>query len=149
MGSGGGCALAAWASTVWSLCEGRLGDNKSTYWRHSFRMCLLKMWSYFQCKLHRERYAHRGSLVKNVFFHCEESLICVANKFTHFIDKKLKMTLSKLRTSATSETFWCKFWQSLRGLDAEPQHPMLPPSLLRLICSFSVTVSLSHTQHAF
>ncbi len=71
---------------------------------HIFRMCLLKTWSYFQSEQHRERYAHRVNLVKNVFFNCEESLIitliCVANKFTHFINKKSKVTLSKLRTSA-------------------------------------------------
>jgi hypothetical protein len=29
MGTGGADALAVWASTAWSLCEGRLGDNKS------------------------------------------------------------------------------------------------------------------------
>jgi hypothetical protein len=27
MGSGGAGTLAVWASTAWSLCEGRLGDN--------------------------------------------------------------------------------------------------------------------------
>jgi hypothetical protein len=30
MGSVGTGALAVWASTAWSLCEGRLGDRKSS-----------------------------------------------------------------------------------------------------------------------
>jgi hypothetical protein len=33
MGSGGAGDLAVWASAAWSLCEGRLGENKSLYWQ--------------------------------------------------------------------------------------------------------------------